>query len=341
MEDVEKAIAKRGAKRRRAKLPVYKVEEPKVIQEQEQVDEEIENNEETNVVADLEKTIEEEAGGESEEEVDTEFQQLYEELQGNSALAYQESGPLTYQFEKIYEDLALGVSTGSPAPASGSYLLPEIYRLHTEGHSQRMGILTKYVDTSRSYSSLASLAPEEEPTYDLWAPGEPSWTAAAPPGQATWCARSPQTFWPSDRLDFIPARETVVDTEELDREEEPIYQVPRSITLPVLLGSQEEEEEGEEEDAKEETLGDDGELEKRVREESGEEGTEWESFSSCQETLEQGEWCEEVAGVVWWSGGLHLKILVNIVPIFLELIHNQRNAALVETFRVFGLPRLR
>ena len=154
MEDVEKAIAKRGAKRRRAKLPVYKVEEPKIIQEQEQVDEEIENNEETNVVADLEKTIEEETGGESEEEVDTEFQQLYEELQGNSALAYQESGPLTYQFEKIYEDLALGVSTGSPAPASGSYLPPEIYRLHTEGHSQRMGILTKYVDTSRSYSSL-------------------------------------------------------------------------------------------------------------------------------------------------------------------------------------------
>ena len=148
------------------------------------------------------------------------------------------------------------------------------------------------MDTSRSYSSLASLPPEEEPAYALWAPGEPSWSAAAPAGQAAWCARSPQTFWPSDRLDFIPARETVVDTEELDREEEPIYQVPRSITLPVLLGRQEEEEEGEEEDAEEEARGDDegdGEMEKRVREESEEEGTDWESFSSCQEGLQQGE----------------------------------------------------
>ena len=105
-------------------------------------------------------------------------------------------------------------------------------------------------------------------------------------------------------------RETVVDTEEQDRGEEPIYQVyfqllcnqysqlliptyqvPRSICLPICTSA---EEEGEKEngsvnerqivtknveEVREEEEGED------VREE---EGTQWESFSPCQETLVPG-----------------------------------------------------
>ena len=116
----------------------------------------------------------EKVGGEEDEEADSQFQQLYEELQScATGQGLADSGPLTYQFEKIYEDLAMVESSSPPASSSSSFLPPEIYRLHTESHSQRMGILTKYVETGRSYSSLASLPPEEEePVYDIWSPGE-------------------------------------------------------------------------------------------------------------------------------------------------------------------------
>ena len=172
MEDVEKAIAKRGAKRRRAKLPSYSQEEYSSQQ--------LEKAEFGRDAKETEATVLEEGGevekvrGEEDEEADSQFQQLYEELQScATGQGLADSGPLTYQFEKIYEDLAMVESSSPPASSSSSFLPPEIYRLHTESHSQRMGILTKYVETGRSYSSLASLPPEEEePVYDIWSPGE-------------------------------------------------------------------------------------------------------------------------------------------------------------------------
>ena len=181
--------------------------------------------------------------GEEDEEADSQFQQLYEELQScATGQGLADSGPLTYQFEKIYEDLAMVESSSPPASSSSSFLPPEIYRLHTESHSQRMGILTKYVETGRSYSSLASLPPEEEePVYDIWSPGEgggwctvgggssvsgspfpPPSVPQSPFANSTFLASSPfsntvmtspslapLSIWPhshTERLDFIPAR---------------------------------------------------------------------------------------------------------------------------------------
>ena len=177
MEDVEKAIAKRGAKRRRAKLPSYSQED--FSSQQYGKDEDLKGKEASASDKDAEKenNWESEEGKEEEEEeegADSQFQQLYEELQScATGQGLTDSGPLTYQFEKIYEDLAIVGEGSPPASSSSSYLPPEIYRMHTESHSARMGILTKYVETGRSYSSLASSPPEvEEPIYDIWSPGE-------------------------------------------------------------------------------------------------------------------------------------------------------------------------
>ena len=93
-----------------------------------------------------------------------------------------------------------------------------------------------------------------------------------------------------------------MDTEEQDRGEEPIYQVlttspfdhspnviftptyqvPRSICLPIVTAAEEEE--------KRDSLSvNERPIVKKNVEEEGEEGaTEWESFSSCQETLVPG-----------------------------------------------------
>ena len=174
MEDVEKAIAKRGAKRRRAKLPSYSQEEYSSQQlEKAEFGREVAVKEKEATVLEQDAEVSK-VGGEEDEEADSQFQQLYEELQScATGQGLADSGPLTYQFEKIYEDLAMVESSSPPASSSSSFLPPEIYRLHTESHSQRMGILTKYVETGRSYSSLASLTPEEEePVYDIWSPGD-------------------------------------------------------------------------------------------------------------------------------------------------------------------------
>ena len=175
MEDVEKAIAKRGAKRRRAKLPSYSQED--FSSQQYGKDEDLKGKEASASDKDAEKENNRESEEEEEEEeegADSQFQQLYEELQScATGQGLTDSGPLTYQFEKIYEDLAIVGEGSPPASSSSSYLPPEIYRMHTESHSARMGILTKYVETGRSYSSLASSPPEvEEPIYDIWSPGE-------------------------------------------------------------------------------------------------------------------------------------------------------------------------
>ena len=225
MEDVEKAIAKRLKKRKRKELPSYSCQQKAEL---------VGNVDITEKEANVLEAQVENVGGEGDEEADSQFQQLYEELQSCAT----GQGPLTYQFEKIYEDLAMVESSSPPASSSSSFLPPEIYRLHTEGHSQRMGILTKYVETGRSYSSLAS--PEEgEPLYDIWSPGEgrgggwctvgggssvsgspfpPPSVPQSPFANSTFMASSPfpsspvlspLSLWPqshTERLDFIPAR---------------------------------------------------------------------------------------------------------------------------------------
>ena len=277
MEDVEKAIAKRGAKRRRAKIPFPGQEHSEQQSSQysgqtNDMQPEDANKEEVpqNKTPELPEDVE------SESEAAEQFEQLYEQLQSSI------SAPLTYQFEKIYEDLAIGVTSASPQPSNpGSYLPPEIYKLHTESHSQRMGILTKYTEPHRSYSSLGSVGQEEgeDPAYDLWAISQDraaeGWSSVA---SVSLASLSPYSLWPSagERLDFIPARETVVDTGERDREEEPVYQVPRAITIAVNRQEIEDGEEVQEEEEEEE------EVDTEVDTED-EEGTEWESFSSIQE----------------------------------------------------------
>ena len=77
------------------------------------------------------------------------FQQLYEELQTET----EEGGNTGGEFEEIYENLVVG--SEEVEEVTGSYLPPEIYKLHMESHKQRMGILTKYVE-------------QEEPVYDIW-----------------------------------------------------------------------------------------------------------------------------------------------------------------------------
>ena len=132
MEDVEKAIAKRGAKRRRARLPVYSQGEEGACMGGGQ-----EAGEGAGLGAGLEagqkdgpatsespyrKEETESATGEELEdkvestewdsEADDEFEKLYEELE----VCGGGGGPsgVTGQFEKIYEDLALGGRGRSP-----------------------------------------------------------------------------------------------------------------------------------------------------------------------------------------------------------------------------------
>lgn len=304
MEDVEKAIAKKGSKKRRPRNPFYNCEEEISSQETVQIksddlktvftindnNNEINNNNVENedfAVVDKDKIDDEAASVEldavSENGVcDQKFQELYEELQTCA------SGGFT-NFEKIYEDLTS--TSGDFRSTSGSYLPPEIYKMHTESHSQRMGILTKYVDNT-SYSSMASLESQgAEPIYDIWSTDETrrstqslDWASdGALKPSLNWCNVGAVDFegpsfqplvWPNsytsnERLDFIPSKETIVmedekkeegnelyanicyqkeqptdddsednyleesdiDNEENDKDDDPIYQVPRNLNI--------------------------------------------------------------------------------------------------------------
>ena len=75
---------------------------------------------------------------------DDQFQKLYDDLQKSKI----DSDCYGGQFEEIYENLNIEMDEEVHTTTSGSFLPPEIYDLHTEGHSQRMGILSRYVETS-------------------------------------------------------------------------------------------------------------------------------------------------------------------------------------------------
>ena len=158
MEDVEKAIAKKGSKKRRPMNPFY-------------------NGTGDDTTSGLAAGESPEQGSDGEER---EFQKLYEELEAGTAEPQS-------NFEKIYDELAVTAT-------SGSYLPPEIYQLHTDSHSQRMGILTKYTEptTRTNYNSMASLdARAADPAYDLWSRPE---EARPSSGTEEWAATASVDF---------------------------------------------------------------------------------------------------------------------------------------------------
>ena len=108
------------------------------------------------------------------------FEELYEELQTET----EEGEDLGGEFEEIYENLVVASEQVEEVRGTGSYLPPEIYKLHMESHNQRMGILTKYVE-------------QEEPVYDIW-----SGDAHHSTGRVEWstgmiCASRGPTLQPS------------------------------------------------------------------------------------------------------------------------------------------------
>jgi len=120
---------------------------------------------------------------------------------------------------------------------TGSYLPPEIYKLHMESHNQRMGILTKYVE-------------QEEAVYNIWAgdsQADPQqrieWSADPVSESLGWCTvdavQWPHSLRLEDRLDFIPSKQTdvVQGVTEASGEEaynsDHFYKVPRALLKPV------------------------------------------------------------------------------------------------------------
>ena len=87
-----------------------------------------------------------EDGPGAEDEEEEEFQQLYADLQRSGASSECAGG--SGQFEEIYEKLVVG-------PGS-SCLPPEIYSLHMESHTQRMGILSRWVTGLRPLLVLSA-----------------------------------------------------------------------------------------------------------------------------------------------------------------------------------------
>ena len=101
----------------------------------------------------------------------------------------------------------------------------------------------------------------------------------------------------------------------------PTYQVPRSICLPICT-SAEEDEEKESRSVNEKPI-----VTKHVEEEEGKEeeeveegGTQWESFSPCQETLVPGErtsvdysHTQDCSGLLTWWAILRWAILITSV----------------------------
>ena len=161
------------------------------------------------------------------------FQELYEELQTETGTEEEEN--VGGEFDEIYENLVVGSQEmekeekekEEEVTGKGSYLPPEIYKLHMESHNQRMGILTKYVE-------------QEEPVYDIWTGGTDSqaditggvdWTSGPVSETAGWSTvealQWPRSLRLEDRLDFIPCRQT--DVIEGAPDGQPLYQVPRAL----------------------------------------------------------------------------------------------------------------
>ena len=149
------------------------------------------------------------------EDGDEEFQQLYDDLDDSKDTDY-----FGGKFEEIYENL-VNVGGDQSQSGPGSFLPPEIYALHMESHSQRMGILSRYVETSNY-----SLEPEAGPEVREW-DAEVSWV--------NYDVMETVNNFP--RLDFIPSKETtvledkyrIVDPPEESPKEESFYQVPRNL----------------------------------------------------------------------------------------------------------------
>ena len=202
--NIEQDFQRKGPRKQRPRNPFYKAEE-----ESENVPEP--DNEEQEGSPALESTEDET------EEGDEEFQQLYDDLDDSKDTDY-----FGGKFEEIYENLVnvANTATGDQSQ-SGSFLPPEIYALHMESHSQRMGILSRYVETSNY-----SLEPEAGPEVREW-DDEVSWV--------NYDFMETVNNFP--RLDFIPSKETtvledkyrIVDPPEESPKEESFYQVPRNL----------------------------------------------------------------------------------------------------------------
>ena len=89
------------------------------------------------------RQVEDGPGAEDQEE--EEFQQLYADLQRSGASSEGAGG--SGQFEEIYENLVMGPSSCLP---------PEIYSLHMESHTQRMGILSRWLTGLRPLLVLSA-----------------------------------------------------------------------------------------------------------------------------------------------------------------------------------------
>ena len=199
--NIEQDFQRKGPRKQRPRNPFYKAEESEHVP--------VPGDEEESSPA-LESSEDEV------EEGDDQFQQLYDDLDDSKDTDY-----FGGKFEEIYENLVNVTDTAGDQGQSGpgSFLPPEIYALHMESHSQRMGILSRYVETSNY-----SLEPEAGPEVRDWE-GEVSWV--------NYDVMETVNSFP--RLDFIPSKEStvledkyrIVDPEE--SKEESFYQVPRNL----------------------------------------------------------------------------------------------------------------
>ena len=126
-DNIEQDFQRKGPRKQRPRNPFYKA------------DEETENK----TVTDHEEESSTEALVSTEDETedgDEEFQQLYDDLDDSKDTDY-----FGGQFEEIYENLVNIANTADDQSGPGSFLPPEIYALHMESHSQRMGILSRYI----------------------------------------------------------------------------------------------------------------------------------------------------------------------------------------------------
>ena len=242
-ESFEKEFSKKNFKKRRPKNPFY-VEECKDIKKCPSPPIKVDND------IKLYDSSEDLAESTTESVEDEKFQELYEELKTANGTGDNVGG----QFEEIYENVVVRSSQEEQTgERTGSYLPPEIYKLHMESHNQRMGILTKYVE-------------QEEAVYNIWAgdsQADPQQRIEWSAGQLTtlyershcmspsdpvseslgWCTvdavQWPHSLRLEDRLDFIPSKQTdvVQGVTEASGEEaynsDHFYKVPRALLKPV------------------------------------------------------------------------------------------------------------
>jgi len=155
-----------------------------------------------------------------------EFQELYDNMQKYNSEYFDGN------IEEIYENL-VGLAHEEATNTSGSFLPPEIYALHMESHQQRMGILSRYVETA-NYS-----LGEDADGADLWSNTNFKWkNKDIEENNVNWMEF--EFLEPSPRIDFIPSRETTVqdnfyiksdDANNDDGDEESFYKVPRPLNI--------------------------------------------------------------------------------------------------------------